>query len=230
MNITLGFLNFNSLSYIKKQLERDYFKLSNGIINEIVIQDDCGGDDFEFLKKEETSNIKVFQNEKRIKPLLGRINLINNCSNDWVLLMDSDNFLDKNSFDVLFKNLDFKENTIYAPDFARPQFNYKGVSGTTLDLNLVKNNLAYLMCFLNTGNYLIPKKTYLSVASNIDKKFTEYTMEVFYYNYLWLSNNNLIKCVQGFEYDHTMREDCFSYSNDRNSNDVLHLITQLYLK
>ena len=230
MNISLGFLNYNSFSYIEKQLENDYFTMSNGIINEIVIQDDFSDHDYDKLKKRETENVKVFQNEKRIKPLLGRINLLNNCTNDWVLVMDCDNFLDKNSFSALFKNLEFKENTIYAPDFARPKFNFKTISDFNLDLNLVKNNLQFLLCFLNVGNYLVPKKRYLEVAKNIDYKFVEYTMEVLYYNYLWLSSGNFIKCVKGYEYDHAMRDDCFSYSNDKNFNDIFQTLTQLYLK
>lgn len=229
MNVTLGFLNYNSFSYIEKQLEKDYFNLSNGIINEIVIQDDFSENDFEKLKSIETENIKVYQNEKRIKPLLGRVNLLNNCSNEWVLLMDSDNFLDKNSFDSLFKNLSFKDDTIYAPVFARPKFNYKTISDFNLNLNIVKNNFQYLICFLNVGNYLVPKKRYLEVAKNIDYKFVEYTMEVLYYNYLWLSNGNFIKCVKDYEYDHTMRDDCFSYANDKNHNDIFQTLTQLYL-
>jgi hypothetical protein len=230
MNVSLGFLNYNSFLYIEKQLQKDYFNLSNGVINEIIIQDDCSEDDFEKLKKIETQNIKVFKNEKRIKPLLGRINLVNNCNNDWVLLMDSDNFLDKKSFDSLFNNdIIFNSNTIYAPDFARPKFNYKAISNFNLDLNIVKNNFNYLICFLNIGNYLIPKKEYLNIAKKIDKKFSEYTMEVLYYNYLWLSSGNLIKCVKDYEYDHTMRDDCFSYANDKNFNEILPLITKLYL-
>lgn len=230
MNVTLGFLNYNSFSYIEKQLKKNYFNLSNGIINEIIIQDDCSENDFEKLKSIETENIKVFQNEKRIKPLLGRVNLLNNCSNDWVLLMDSDNFLDVNSFNSLFSDLNFNDNTIYAPDFARPKFNFKTISDFNLDFNLVKNNLQFLLCFLNVGNYLVPKKRYLEVAKNIDYKFVEYTMEVLYYNYLWLSSGNFIKCVKGYEYDHTMRDDCFSYSNDKNFNDIFQTLTQLYLK
>ena len=64
MNISLGFLNYNSFSYIEKQLEKDYFTMSNGIINEIVIQDDFSDHDYDKLKKRETENVKVFQNEK----------------------------------------------------------------------------------------------------------------------------------------------------------------------
>lgn len=230
MNVSLGFLNYNSFSYIEKQLEKNYFNLSNGIIDEIVIQDDCSDNDFEKLKLIETKNIKIFQNEKRIKPLLGRVNLLNNCKNEWVLLMDSDNFLDINSFNSLFSDLNFKDNTIYAPDFARPKFNYKTISNFNLDINIVKNNFNYLICFLNVGNYLVPKKKYLEIAKNIDYKFVEYTMEVLYYNYLWLSSGHFIKCVKDFEYDHTMRNDCFSYSNDKNFNDIFKILTQLYLK
>lgn len=229
MNITLGFMNYNSFSYIERQLANDYFTLSNGIINEIVIQDDCSVDDFEKLKKLQTSNVKVFQNEKRLKPLLGRINLVNNCSNDWVIIMDSDNFLDRKSFEVLTPYLNsLRENIIYCADYARPEFSYKYISNALLDFKTVRQHIARLSCFLNTGNYLVNKKRYLEIANQIDPSYAEYTLEVMYYAYLWLKNGNYLKCVENFEYDHTMRDDCFSLTNDRSHNEIFQRLCNLF--
>jgi hypothetical protein len=212
MNISLSFLNYNSYDYIVKQLSLDYFTMSNNIINEIIIQDDCT-DDYNNLKLLEKENIKVFQNTKRLKPLLSRIEILKNCNNDWVLLMDSDNFLDKNSFDNLFKVLtELKDNTIYSPDFARPAFNYKKYSNTVIDFDFAKKeiNQDTFQAFLNTGNYLVPKQNYLKIAEKIEQEYHEHMIEVMYYNFLWLKNGNYIKCVENYEYDHTMRGDSFS--------------------
>ena len=92
MNISLAFTTWNSAEWIKRQLEQDYFNLSDGLINEIIILDDCSGD-YDILKEYETDNIKIFRNETHLSPLLGRKNLVSKCKNEWVYLMDSDNFL-----------------------------------------------------------------------------------------------------------------------------------------
>jgi hypothetical protein len=81
MNISLSFLNYNSYDYIIKQISLDYFTISNGIIDEIIIQDDCS-DDFTKLKSLETNNIKIFQNSKRLRPLLSRLESIKNKFNE----------------------------------------------------------------------------------------------------------------------------------------------------
>ncbi len=86
MKISLAFTTYNSYSYIMKQLDRDFFTMSEGLIDEIVIQDDCS-EDYDLLKPHESENIRLFKNEKNLSPLLSRVNLVNNCKNDWVLLL-----------------------------------------------------------------------------------------------------------------------------------------------
>jgi glycosyltransferase involved in cell wall biosynthesis len=80
--------------------------MSGGLIDEIVIQDDCS-EDYDLLKPHESENVRLFKNEKNLSPLLSRVNLVKNCKNDWVLLMDSDNFLEKNCFDYTVCSLLF---------------------------------------------------------------------------------------------------------------------------
>ena len=151
--------------------------LENEDINEIIITDE-NGSDIEKIKRAFPDNPKLvlIKNEQRLGPLLNKLKACSNAKNEWIVLMDSDNFLDVNSFNSLFSDLNFNDNTIYAPVFARPKFNFKSISNFNLDFNIVKNNFNHLICFLNTGNYLVPKKKYLEVAKNIDYKFVEYTI------------------------------------------------------
>jgi len=100
MSYTLAFTTYKSSQYILRHLQNDYFKMSNNLIDEIIIQDDHT-EDYSILKPYETDRIKIFQNEKRLLPLLSRVNLLNNCKNDWVILMDSDNFPTQKTFDTL---------------------------------------------------------------------------------------------------------------------------------
>ena len=157
MNISLAFTTYKSDQYIINQLNRDFFSQSGGWIDEIIIRDDFS-DDYEKLKKFENDRTKIFRNDSNIGPLLSRPKLVENCKNDWVLLMDSDNYLNQECLNVL-KNIELKDDTIYCPCFAMPRFNFPTVTGKTLTLMDIKPLFPALevQIFLNTGNYLVPK-------------------------------------------------------------------------
>lgn len=229
MKYSLAFTTYNSSKYIISQIERNYFEMSNNRVDEIIIQDDFS-EDYSILQKCIQPNIKIFQNEKNLSPLLSRINLLQNCSNDYVLLMDSDNFLDKRSFDKI-NNLKFEENVIFCADWARPYFNFKQFSDIEMDLEFVKKHIedTNLKILLNTGNYFVPRKRYLEISQLIDPSFAYFTVDVIYFNYLWLKENNKLKCVKDYEYDHTFRNDSYYMTNCLQSEYKLKEVIQLYI-
>jgi hypothetical protein len=213
MKLTLAFTTYNSADYMLKQLEQDYFTMSNGIIDEIVIQDDYT-DDYKILLEKQTDNIKVFQNSQHTYPLMSRVNLLNNCKNDWVILMDSDNFLTEKTFNVL-GSFTPEPGVIYVPGFAHPGFNFKEqYADTLIDIKLAANRvgqpgLNWLDVLLNTGNFLVPRKEYIEVAKNIDPSLLVHPCEVLYFNFLWLSSGRVLYCNKDYEYIHGLRENSF---------------------
>ena len=223
MNISLAFTTYNSVLFIENQLDKGYINASNGLIDEIVIQDDFT-QDYVDLQKYKSDEVKLFQNKKHLSPLLSRVNLVNNCKNDWVWIMDSDNFLNVEIFDVI-KNIELKNNTIYHSSFAKPNFSFKDHSNQIIDMKYAVDNFDALSTkiLLNTGNYLAPKSEYLKVGEKIDTKYNYYTPEVLYYNYLWLSSGNLIHVLDEYEYEHTVR---FGYWH--NSNNIESTINEMY--
>ena len=230
MKISLAFTTYNSYTYILKQLERDFFTMSGGLIDEIVIQDDFT-EDYNLLKPYECENIKIYQNEKNLSPLLSRVNLVRNCKNDWVLLMDSDNFLEKNCFDKI-KELDLDSEVTYCPDFARPNFGFKVFSNVLMDMEFVKPKIPNLdmQIFLNTGNFLINRENYLNVSKKIDESFAYWAVDVIYFNYLWLSSGYKLFCIKDYEYDHTLRGDSYWARIGEKSKDKLAEVNELYNK
>jgi hypothetical protein len=228
MNISLAFTTYNSSNYIIEQLKRDYFLLSDQLIDEIVIQDDYS-DDYIKLKEYSSDKIKVYQNSENLSPLLSRVNLVNNCKNDWVILMDSDNFLEKNCFDKV-RGLELNNETTYCPDYARPNFGFKVFSDVLMDMNFVKQRIPNLdmQIFLNVGNYLINKSNYLKVAEKIDKSFAHWAVDVIYFNYLWLSSGYKLFCIKDYEYDHTIRGDSYWMQIGEKSKEKLAEVNELY--
>jgi hypothetical protein len=232
MNISLTFLTHNSSSYIIQQLEKNYFEMSKGLVNEIVVLDDCTND-YSLLKKFETDNVKIFRNDEHLYPLLSRPKVVELCKNDWVLLMDSDNFLCESVFDFIReKKLD--ENYIYAPGFAMPRLDYRPEYGNSvIDLKLASEKLQRtkskrMDALLNTSNYLVPKNNFLEVAKNIDPKFSPCPHEVVYFNYLWFSSGRKIFCSKDWEYHHTLRPDSFWRTLSGSTGHLLKEIYQMY--
>jgi hypothetical protein len=231
VNYSLAFTSYKSFKYIKKQLELDYFNLSDNRIDEIVIQDDCSSD-YSLIQPYANERIKVFQNAENLSPLLNRVKLVENCKNNMVLLMDSDNFLDIDSFSKI-NNCEYKDNVIYCPDYAKPAFKFKEFSNLEINFSFAKEqiNTLGMQIFLNNGNYFVPKKAYLEVAKNIDVKFAHFAVDVIYFNYLWLKEaGNKLKCVKDYEYDHTLRSDgYYSINENPRTQKKLMEVIELYL-
>ena len=235
MNISLAFTTWNSAEWIKRQLEQDYFNLSDGLINEIIILDDCS-EDYDILKEYETDNIKIFRNETHLSPLLGRKNLVSKCKNEWVYLMDSDNFLVResssgvNCFEVI-KNISLSKDTIYCPGFLNHPL-YKHLCNQIIDLNFAKTHFNnpdyYLKVFLNTGNFLVPRDNYIQACNLIDVKYLHYTVDVIYLCYLWLSLGNYLACIGNYEYHHTIRQDGFTTTHGNQSVEKLNEVYNMY--
>jgi Glycosyl transferase family 2 len=231
MNLSLSFTTYNSAEYILKQFCIDHFAISRLLVNEIVIRDDSSRD-FEILRNFRSKHVKIFQNEKNLSSLLNRPVLVNDCRNRWVLLMDADNFLDEKSYTSLWTlvNSGLDENTIYCPDFARPNLSYKTLSNTVIDRQFAKNNIDRLdlRVLLNTGNYLVPRKAFLEVSGAIDPSFAHFTCDTIYFNYLWLRSGRKIHCVNGFEYNHTSRDDSFWVTRSGASSEKMDYVHSLY--
>jgi hypothetical protein len=236
MNVSLAFTTWNSAEWIKQQLARDYFTQSSNLIDEIIIQDDYSND-YQILQNYQSDKVKLYQNELNLSPLLSREKLVENCKNDWVLLMDSDNFLrttsefgDRNCFDVI-KALPLHTNTIYCPGF-RGHWGYNNLRDKRIDLAFVREHFHdpsyYMQMFLNTGNYFVPKRTYLEICKKIDKSYSHFTVDVVYFNYLWLASGNFLHCISDYEYDHTIRNDSFSFTHGDLSKQKLQTVHSFF--
>ena len=114
--------------YLIKYLENEY-------IDEIVITDE-NGNDIEKIKNTfpNNSKLKLIQNDSHLGPFLNKIKVCSIAKNEWIVLMDSDNFADKDYFINAKNYIDLiigsnSKNIILAPSFARPGFNFSNLSG-----------------------------------------------------------------------------------------------------
>jgi glycosyltransferase involved in cell wall biosynthesis len=130
----------------------------------------------------------------------------------WNILLDSDNVLKKEYIDTLFKIPKWEPDTIYTPDFAWPNFDFRAYSG----LLITKQNVAewidkpLFQTMLNACNYFVRKDSYLKV---FDGTVDPVTSDSIYFCLKWLVVGNKIQVVEGLNYFHRVHPESHYQNN-----------------
>lgn len=204
MKFTLAITTYNrpemTIKAFKNILEDDR-------IDDILIVDDHS-DWHTFLKLRdlcsEMLKVVTIRNGKNLGCYHNKRKAVQQSANDWVILFDSDNIIKPDYLDAL-EGIELSTDTIYAPDFARPHFDYTGFSGRTIS----KDNVAKMVnepkfdCLINTCNYIVPKQQYLQ--SWVDHR-EPWTADTLFMNYNWLMAGNKIQVVKGMSYNHLVHD------------------------
>ena len=221
--------------------------LENELINEIIITDE-NGNDIEKIRKTFPNNnkLKLIQNEKRLGPFLNKMKACSLAKNEWIVLMDSDNFADKDYF-VLSKNYIEKviqnaKSIVLAPSKARPNFDYSHLSGfiykkgdfyknSQLESKTKKSHHTASSTLMNTGNYVINK--YLIDNLNLQKERDNIqkssACDVIYFNTLLFEQYDLhMHVVPNLEYNHVVHNGSIYTQTCNNYRDFNHSVYQRY--
>jgi hypothetical protein len=210
--------------------------LQNELIHEIIISDENGND----IKKiqsssfKDNSKLKLFTNTNILGPFLNKLTACSKSSNEWIVLMDSDNFADTDYF-ITAKNYienDIKENEkniILAPSFAKPNFNYKNMEGIVYNKsNLKKYHYQNTECLMNTGNYVINKYLIdnLNLFNETENIKKSSACDVIYFNTLLFEQLDLnLHIVSRLEYSHVVHDNSIyilTCNNYRDFNNYIH--------
>lgn len=183
-------------------------------VSEIVIVDDCSTDGSykqlqaaaENINLYHTCNVKLYQNDANQDCYWNKRIAVEHCTNDWCILLDSDNIIDTIYLEKLFAIPEWKVDTIYTPSFAKPAFDFRAFAGVTIH----KNNVAQLMTqfpnmevCLNAANYFVNREEYLLC---FDGTKDPCTSDSIFMCYNWLHSGNQIDVVPGLEYEHRIHD------------------------
>jgi len=177
-------------------------------INEILIIDDYSNWS-NFARLKELCNcvpkINIQRNNRNLGCYHNKHKAIEQASNEWVILLDSDNVIDSKHYVGPIFNHTLSKDTIYAPEFARPHFDYTKFTGHTITRGNVKSfsNIDKFDCLINTCNYFFHRETFLSVWKDHPEPWTADTL---FMNYNWLDAGNKIYVVGGMQYDHLVHD------------------------
>jgi len=204
------------INYLPKYLE-------NKLIDEIIITDE-NGNDIEKIKQKfgNIEKIKMYKNETRLGPFLNKLKACNYAKNEWIVLMDSDNFADDTYFylvkDYIINIIQEQKNIILAPCKANPNFNYSHLTGFIYkkgdfaknlqqEQSTIKNGNASSDVLMNTGNYVLNKYLIQNLnlqheTENIKKSSA---CDVIYFNTLLFEQLDLhMHVVKDLQYEHVV--------------------------
>lgn len=215
---SLCITTLNRWSFLEKNIPK---YLENELISEIIISDE-NGNDIKLIQEHfpNHSKLKLFKNDTILGPFLNKIKCCKHSSNEWIALIDSDNFADLDYFtkasEYISSNISLlNKESIIAPSFASPNFDYEFLTNVILTKNNIRNynNVNPMFnCFINTGNYILNKNLIFNLKI-IDDEFVlirkSSACDVKFMNTLFLEQfpNLNIHIVKKMEYEHVVHDE-----------------------
>ena len=241
--ISLGIPFFNSSEYIFDAIKT---ALNDDFISEIVICDDKSDQKHILNLYEIISNlsdckkVKVVQNDNNLGPYRNKYRTVKNCKCDWVYLLDSDNYFDSNSLNVV-KKLDYDLNTLYFPKISKVFPSGDNVEYNMfkkIDFHFVKNlvekglQITDSICMiLNGGNFVVNKNEYIRTQQEFFNNYEDvFAADVIAFSYYWLKGGNNYEVVDNFEYYHRKRPDSVYITQLYESMGITQIWMQKYLQ
>lgn len=147
--------------------------------------------------------IRFFMNDRNLGCYRNKREAVSKASNEWVILLDSDNVITPVYIDALFTH-EWSRRRILQPEFAEPHFDFTQFSGkyfgTPFD-TVNFNDTFFTM--LNACNYFVNRDEYLKVWEDRPEPWTADSL---LQNYNWLNAGNYIHVLPGLRYQHRVHD------------------------
>jgi glycosyltransferase involved in cell wall biosynthesis len=202
-------------------------------IGEVVIVDDCSTERFKdrLRRLAQHPKVKLFFNQKNLGCYRNKHYAISQAANEYVIILDSDNTIDKSYIDAIY-NQQWDRKKIIAPDFAKPHFDYTSFSGKTIDRHTVKQYIPAASktrfdCLINTMNYFVHRDEYLRVW---DGSIEPWTADTIYQNYQWIKAGNYMYVAMGMQYDHLVHDGSHYRNNVQHTGNLYKEIEQKLMR
>jgi len=215
--------------------------LENPYIDEIVVCDENGEDSQKISARfPNESKIKVYKNETILGAFANKNRVVSLASNDWVCLMDSDNYAPPSYFEAWISYIEsngISSKKVYLPMYTIPQSNHNGFNYTEfqhlhLDVTSISQyNLDSLSCMLNTGNYIFHKQNYIESNQHLVKYHqsgVKCVQDVIFKALLLFLNHSVFVLVPNMAYDHIVHDESLFLNNVHEYPQTYALIKQLY--
>lgn len=191
-------------------------------ISEIVIVDDHSPDHiYQHIKEHFCEpKVRLFRNEKNLDCFKNKHEAVSKCTNEFVILFDSDNILTVDYLDKIY-DTPWAPERILQPSFAMPHFDFRKYEGLLVNKTNVSKyaNDSTFTTMLNAFNFFVNRDKYLEVwRDDVDPV----TSDSIYFNWTWLNAGNSIHVVPGLQYFHRVHEGSHYQNNNHRTPSGFH--------
>lgn len=193
--------------------------LKNQLIGEIIITDE-NGKDIEKIKKhfgKHDPKLKLFKNENRLGPFMNKLRACSYSENEWIALIDSDNFADEDYFITSKKYIETKiqqdeKNVILSPipNIPDPNLHFSILEGIIYKRgSFPRSDYFEYTILMNTGNYIIHKSLIecLDISDETKNIQNSPTCDVIFMNTLLFEQLDLnFHVVPELKYTHVIHD------------------------
>lgn len=207
--ISICLTNFNRTSLLFESFAQ---VLDDPRITDIVIVDDHSSErtimEINRMLSElpaHREKIRFFMNDRNLGCYRNKREVVSKAINEWVVLLDSDNRVDKSYLNALDALPYLHQFTLYQPVFAQPHFDFRKYSGKLIGANNVAQFVEdpTFTTSLNAANYFVHRDEYLRVWEDCPEPWTSDSL---LQNYNWLNAGNSIYFCPGLEYFHRVED------------------------
>lgn len=197
-------------------------------VSEIIIYDDGSrASEFEAMRSKASrvsSKIKIVRHEDNRGAFRAKLEGVRLAKNEWVVLLDSDNFLFGHYLNAVFRAGPWSPDTIYCADFAWPDYAFTRWGGESFDMEgireLCRQKEFHILMLLNDGNYFVNREQYVSTAEPF-KEIDVAAADVLAFNYLWLNRGSKLRVLDGVRYFHRVHEMSYFLKTEKKSTGIV---------
>lgn len=182
----------------------------------------------------QAQKIEVIRNEVNIGGFRNKYHVVSQAKNEWVYLLDSDNFFIECSIPALYNLSEWDERVCYCPsvpimqrkdswrawdDWNHRRFGYKpfDLKGVQEFFKVEEQYSKVMGCglgvngFLNTGNFFANRDRYVNSLKDAFEDFSvePHAADGIAFSYYWLINSGMFQVVPDLYYFHRINENSF---------------------
>lgn len=224
--ISLAIPFYNTSKYFVDCIK---YGIDDDFVTEIIVNDDFSSDEeyknlLKIVDNLDTTKIKIFQNRINLGAFRNKYNAVKNCSNEWIYLLDSDNYPFGETYEVIKSIPDDNPNICFSPrqlfckhdgsveydTISDYTFNYEYI-GIEESKEAISKKIEWFDWFFNTGNYVFNREAYLN---SLREFFNDSTVPLLYADtaaayYFWLKGGGKFKIINDFRHNHRFRSDSY---------------------
>jgi DNA-directed RNA polymerase subunit H (RpoH/RPB5) len=200
--------------------------LNDGIIDEIVVCDENGNDYNKIVEKfgyaietTQKDKFRVYKNDEILGVFLNKLKVCNLAKNNYIALIDSDNFASASYFNVAKDYIVAKQiisKRALCPSFARPRFDVVKHEYNHFIINKhnCKDHIHFVPfhILINTGNFVLTKDVVENLKYDVELLPKISACDVMYFSLLTFQQFDGMEMhvVDNLEYDHVVHSNCVS--------------------